>query len=249
MTRARFRLAVPPEPAPGGAANPWFSRRTWLPRRTGLPRLVAAVILAFAGLVTSAQAHPHVWVTMNAELLYAADGTLTAVRHTWVFDDMYSAYATTGVAAKTKGQFTREELQPLAQVNMTSLKDFAYFTYATINGKADKDAFGDPVDYWLSYDAKATVLTLHFTLPFKRPVKAKVLKIEIYDPEFFIDFEFADDNPVKPVGAPKQCAAWTNAPTDPSFAFAQKLNKNFVPSEAYVGMGASFANKILVQCQ
>ena len=48
-----------------------------------------------------------------------------------------------------------------------------------------------PVDYWLDYDPKATVLTLHFTLPFKKPVTAKQLIIEVYDPEFFIDFGFA----------------------------------------------------------
>ncbi len=43
----------------------------------------------------------------------------------------------------------------------------------TIDGKKQKNAFNDPVDYWLTYDPKATVLTLHFTLPFKQPVTAK----------------------------------------------------------------------------
>ena len=60
---------------------------------------------------------------------------MTGVRQAWTFDDMYSAFATTGIKARTKGQFTREELQPLAQLNVESLKDFAYFTYAKIDGK------------------------------------------------------------------------------------------------------------------
>ncbi len=252
MTRARLRPAAPPDAAPGAAANPAQRRQFQLPRLAGLVARVfvarLSVGLVFVGAVTSAQAHPHVWVTMNAELLYAADGAVTALRQTWVFDDMYSAYATVGVAAKTKGRFTREELQPLAQVNISSLKDYAYFSYATIDGRKDKDAFSDPVDYWLSYDPTATVLTLHFTLPFKRPVKAKMLKIEIYDPEFFIDFEFAEGDAVKLVGAPALCATWTDKPSEPSFVSSQKLNKSFVASEAYAGMGMNFANKILVQC-
>ena len=41
------------------------------------------------------------------------------------------------------------------------------------------------------------MLTLHFTLPFKTPVKAKTLDVEVYDPEFFIDFGFAEKNPVR----------------------------------------------------
>ena len=63
-----------------------------------------------------------------------------------------------------------------------SLKEYAYFTYAKVNGKRDKDAFDEPVDYWLDYDPKDAVLTLHFTLPFKKPVKTPALDLEIFDP-------------------------------------------------------------------
>ncbi|MFZ2081007.1 MAG: DUF1007 family protein, partial [Xanthobacteraceae bacterium] len=42
---------------------------------------------------TAAQAHPHVWVTMVTELLYAPDGSANAVRQAWTFDDMFSAFA------------------------------------------------------------------------------------------------------------------------------------------------------------
>jgi ABC-type uncharacterized transport system substrate-binding protein len=195
-----------------------------------------------------AQAHPHVWVTMTTELIYDANGAVTGLRQAWSFDDMFSAFATTGIPAKTKGQFTKEELQPIADVNVTALKDFDYFTYATVDGKRDKDAFTDPVDYSASFDPNTTVLTLHFTLPFNKPIKAKVLGLEIYDPTFFIDFAFAAKDSVKLVGAPTGCTVAAEKPPDPNFMTSQQLNKGFVPSELYVGMGDSFANKIMVQC-
>jgi hypothetical protein len=44
---------------------------------------------------------------------------------------------------KTKGQFTREELQSLAKVNVESLQEYAYFTYLKVNGKRQKDALLD----------------------------------------------------------------------------------------------------------
>ena len=89
-------------------------------------RLAAALLLfAIAG---EASAHPHVWVTMKSELVYAADGTITGVRHAWTFDDMFSTYATQGLESKKKGEFTREELEPLAKVNVESLKEYDYFT-------------------------------------------------------------------------------------------------------------------------
>ena len=137
--------------------------------------------------VNRAEAHPHVWVTFHSELLYAVDGTITGVRHAWTFDDMFSAYALQGTSHAKKGQYTREELASLAQTNVDSLKEYDYFTYARADGKKLK--FAEPVDYWLEY--KDGALTLHFTLPLKVAASAKAMKIEIYDPSIFVDFEFA----------------------------------------------------------
>ena len=67
-------------------------------------RRIVFLIAGLACLVAStprAQAHPHVWVTMTSELLYAPDGSVTGVRHAWTFDDMFSAFATQGLEQKT----------------------------------------------------------------------------------------------------------------------------------------------------
>jgi ABC-type uncharacterized transport system substrate-binding protein len=207
-----------------------------------------AVLTCLIMAADRADAHPHVWVTMTEELVYAPDGSVTGVRHAWTFDDMFSAFATQGMEQKTKGEFTRQELEPLAKVNVESLKEYAYFTYAKVNGKRQRDAFLDPVDYFLEYDPKETVLTLHFTLPFKTPVKAKALDLEVYDPEFFIDFGFAEKDPVRLVGAPAQCTAAVEKPHDGNFPASLRLDQAFQTSEANAGMGASFANRISVQC-
>src|SRR5919198_3542769 len=127
-------------------------------------RLLASPLTwCFVATAGPVSAHPHVWVTMKAEVVYAPDGSVKALRHAWAFDDMFSVFATQGIEAKKKGQFSREELMPLAKINVESLKEFDYFTFAKINGK--KVQFADPIDYYLEYDPKATVLTLHFTLP------------------------------------------------------------------------------------
>ena len=196
-------------------------------------------------MITPALAHPHVWVTMTEELIFS-EGALAGVRHAWTFDETFSAFATQGLSAKTKGHFTREELQPLAQTNVELLKEYRYFTYARTDGKKQKDAFGDPVDYWLDYDPKKTELTLHLTLPLKKPLIAKQLLIEVFDPEFFVDFGLAEHNPVKLVGAPQQCSLSTEKPHDANFP--PSLNQLFTTSEANIGMGMNFANKISVQC-
>ena len=201
--------------------------------------LLFAAIFALAGLgmAGSANAHPHVWVTMTSEVVYAPDGTATGVRHAWQFDDMFSTFATQGIEAKKKGEFTREELAPLAEVNVTSLKEFDYFTYAKANGK--KTPFAAPVDYFLEY--KDSLLTLHFTLPFKAPVKALALDVEMFDPSYFVDFSFAEKDPVKLVSAPDTCKLSIAKPADASTLPppGENLANNY---------GSQFANKILVKC-
>ena len=134
--------------------------------------LAACAMLAIAGAGDTAWAHPHVWVTVKSELVYAPDGSVTGVRHAWTFDDMFSVFATQGIEAKKKGEFTREELAPLAEVNVTSLKEYDFFTQGLADGK--KVEFSEPpAGYYLDFDPKDTVLTLHFTLPLKAPLKAK----------------------------------------------------------------------------
>jgi ABC-type uncharacterized transport system substrate-binding protein len=204
------------------------------------PILLAAT---FALGATTAQAHPHVWITARSELIYAPDGSISGVRHAWTFDDMFATYALQGIETKTKGAYSREELAPLAQTNVESLKEFAYFTFAKADGKKEK--FLEPVDYYLDYDN--TALTLHFTLPLTAPVKPKQLVLEVYDPSFFIDFSLADKNPVKLVGAPAACQLKFERPSDGS-ANAQQLGEQNFLSGANANYGAMFANKITVDC-
>src|SRR5262249_52945686 len=153
------------------------------------------------------------------------DGSVTAIRHAWAFDDMFSAYALQGVEQKTKGAFTREELAALADTNVTSLKEHDYFNYARVDGKIRNDVFGDPTDYWLDY--KDSGLTLHFTLPLRAPLRAQNFEINIFDPEFFIDFASGDDDPpVTMTNAPAQCALTPARPNDVP-AVSQRLGKSF----------------------
>ena len=65
----------------------------------------ALSVAAAAALATaSAQAHPHVWVKAKSEVVYAPDGSATAIKHHWTFDEMFSTMATQGMG------LTREEL-------------------------------------------------------------------------------------------------------------------------------------------
>ncbi len=211
-------------------------------------RLLQLVLIAGALLMCAAPAlaHPHVWVTMRSDVVYATDGSITGIRQHWAFDDMFSAFAVQGLESKEKGKFTREELQPLAKVNVESLKEFDYFTFVTVDGT--KVPLGDPLpDYSLDYDD--SILTLNFTLPLKTPVKAHSLNVDIYDPTIFIDFAFAKEKPVTWENPPQGCKLQIALPREMTYAEGKALSD--IPADqpnVTMQWGAQFANKILVSC-
>jgi ABC-type uncharacterized transport system substrate-binding protein len=148
-----------------------------------------------------------------------------------------------GIETKTKGVYTREELAPLAQTNVESLREFGFFTFAKADGKKQK--FEEPVDYYLEY--KDSALVLHFVLPFKTPFKSRQLAVEIFDPSYFVDFQLQDKDPVKLVGAPASCTTAIERPRDGT-ASAQKLGEDNFLDGSNANYGAMFANKITVTC-
>jgi ABC-type uncharacterized transport system substrate-binding protein len=213
-------------------------------------RFALSVFVAAVGLLASAAtaaAHPHVWITMTSEVVYAPDGTITGIRHAWTFDDMFSTFATQGLESKQKGVFTRDELQPLAKVNVESLKEYDFFSFAKVDGK--KAEFVDPKEYHLEFNN--SLLTLHFLLPFKAPVKAKSLDLQVFDPSYYVDFAFDDkaQPPAKLAGAPAQCKLTIGKPQEMDAKLAQQLSQ-LPPSmrDPTPVIGAEYSSRISIRC-
>ena len=170
--------------------------------------ILIAVLGAFA-LPRLARAHPHVFVDGRAEVLFDAQKRITAIRNIWLFDEAYSAFADTGLDTNGDGKLTRQELAPLAKVNMDSLKEYSYFTYLSI-GKTQL-AFKPPVDYFLTEDKGR--LTLSFTLPLAQPAAiANETVLEVFDPEYFVAFSFPKNGAVQLDHAPAGCSAVFHPP-------------------------------------
>ncbi|WP_295556212.1 DUF1007 family protein [uncultured Hyphomicrobium sp.] len=215
-----------------------------------LGRWLLALGAAFACLSLPAAAHPHVWVTVETTVLYDG-GKITGLKHKWTFDDMYTAMAIQGLDTNGDGQYSREELKELAQVNIDGLKEFGYFTQAKL-GKAEVKA-KPPIDYYLEY--KDNLLSLHFTLPFEQPVLAEAqgFNFAVFDESFFIAFDFDKDNPVQlSEGAPQGCHANIGIPEN-ELAELQKLNESFggqlTTGDQNAGMGLGYAKTVTLGCK
>jgi ABC-type uncharacterized transport system substrate-binding protein len=150
--------------------------------RRHLPHIVSAGLVA-AGIFAAAPAlaHPHVFVDGRTEVVFDAQGPITAIRNIWQFDQAFSEYAIQGLDVDDDGKLSDEELKPLAKVNVEALAEYDFFTFLTVG--REKFAFTPPKEYWLEF--RGGRLTLFYTLPLKEPVPVgKGLTLEIFDPEF-----------------------------------------------------------------
>lgn len=208
-----------------------------------LRRLWLVVCAALMLMPSAAGAHPHVWVTVKASLVYDGEGRVNAVRHAWDFDEAYSAFTVQGLDKNNDGKFTPEELGELAKVNVESLVDFDYFTVVRANGA--KQGFAAPTEYGLSHDGKTLRLT--FVLPLQRPAASRTIGFEVYDPTFFVAFDLAkEDDAVTLSGAPQGCALNVSRPKNlPMQTLAESVFDALAPGANF---GIQFANKAIVAC-
>lgn len=206
--------------------------------------LLLSLLGAFAA--APAEAHPHVFVTAKSEVLFGPKGLVTGIRHTWRFDDMYSAFIVQGIG-KAGDALTKEQLAPLAKTNVESLAEFKYFTVAKAGGKAAE--FGDPIDYWNEQGSDKAV-TLHFTLPLKEPVNAsKLLILLVYDPTYFVAFSLDDKEAVTLDAAPSGCSTSVSKPKDLDSSDKQKLSESFFTNlSPGTDFGLKLAARAIIAC-
>ncbi|WP_319412904.1 DUF1007 family protein [uncultured Cohaesibacter sp.] len=215
-------------------------------------RLFPAALLISCGFLSSAEAHPHVWVTVQSELVM--DGQkVKEIHHHWTFDEAFSAFASQGLDEDDDGKLSREELQPLAQVNVESLSEYGYFSDFRAKGMPNsaETPFGEPYDYWLSTEGDQ--LVLHFTLPVVADIDtSKEAVLDVYDPTFFVDFGFAEKDPAKLVGAPANCHARIERPKGLDDDVASQLaaipaDQREIPSDL-MQFTVAMANQVFVKC-
>ncbi len=224
--------------------DPELTFAFWRRARRGAAAVIGALIALAAP--TLASAHPHVWVTVRSQLAFSPDGKVASVVHDWVFDEMYSSFATQGLA-KPGELVKRDTFAPLAQENAGGLAQIGYFTTLKIGGKAVD--FGNVTEYWME-ERPDHLVAFHVVLPLKTPTPpGRYLSLLVADPEYFIDFEFDDKDAITLVSAPAGCSASIARPKPLADEEKQKLSESFFTNLAPgANFGFKMASRVIVAC-
>ena len=221
-----------------------------------LRRVIGLLVGAGAGVLVQSVvvwSHPHVWADMRSQLQIADDGTVTGVRVEWVLDKAYARDALDGLDANHDGIYEPDELARLTEENLKALSGYDYFVAFRFNGEVQKN--GVAKDGNQTYNPADGRLTLTFTVPLQTPLdpKAGEVKLKVYDPEFFIDFEYVKEHPLLiSKKLPEGCnAKLLPTPSDASIEQTRQLlstkSKDWKP-ENNEDFGGMFAQATVVEC-
>jgi len=206
-----------------------------------------AAFVVFALLCASpVHAHPHVWVDIKVRVLFDAQGRVSALHETWLFDDYYSAFALTGADKDGDGKPDQNLLDEVLAENLKNLAEYNYFT-RVMSGET-------VVATGTARDAASRVqdkrLEMSFLLPLDTPVSANDLPLRyaVYDPTYYIEMVHAEaPDAVTLADAPKGCEFQLKQPDpDPEqVVLAASLDKT---QTAGNGLGGYFAEEVYLTC-
>ena len=157
-------------------------------------RAVAASALLSIFAVAPAAAHPHVFIENKVAFVFDA-GKVTALHLTWAFDDVFSDSLLVQFDADGDGTFDDLESKAVGEGVLPNLKMFHYFTYVIVDGKPLDPI--DPADFVASVDDKR-IVTFQMKVPLPQPVdpRSAALSAEIYDSEYYVQVDLAQQDPV-----------------------------------------------------
>ncbi|MGH6922460.1 MAG: DUF1007 family protein [Propylenella sp.] len=211
--------------------------------------LRALVVLILLLAPAAALGHPHVWVDAASEVVFDDKGRVAAIRHHWRFDEAFSAYALQGLDTDRDGEYSEEELEPLAKENVESLSEYDFFTFLSVGDY--QAGFAAPEDYFLElFDGR---LLLHFTLPLAQPFSSKsAMLLEVYDPEYYVAFSLPNEEAVRLVDAPAACRLTVYPAQELDAAAAQVLatigaDQRELPAEMKA-LAAGTENSARIEC-
>ncbi len=171
-------------------------------------------------MAAPAIAHPHILIDAKVTITFDDAGAVVGLHHDWTFDTAFSAWVIQGLDTNGDRETSPEELQGLADENMTGLAEYGFYT--TAGDTAEPLQFTPVGDQRMVYADGHTTLSYSLKTDRPHPLGAR-FELGVYDPEYYVAISFADASDVTLENAPDDCAVTLEPPKEMAPDVEQRL--------------------------
>ena len=152
------------------------------------------VIGCFVCMVGDVSPHPHVFIDNTVTIVFDRKG-MAGIKTTWVFDEMFSELIIHDYDTDRDGAFSVDEEGKIKTEVFSNLKNYHYFTYINISGKAFNVQYVK--DFSAHLDSTGVRYTFFIPCHIAAVSSYKEIKIAMYDSTYYVDISWVGERPVR----------------------------------------------------
>ena len=213
--------------------------------KSNLKRYALIAWALFATSLSTAEAHPHMWIDLKSEIIIQDQTLVSAIYQEWLFDDFFSASLIEEASQNPKGR--EVGIKAVVEEILDNLEPHDYFTLINVNGKKISS---NPIKSF-EVDVRENRVWVSFSLPISKEVNitAQALDYSIFDPTFYIEMLYFEGETVSFTGdVPTSCSTKIKQPNPSTEAvlLSRSPDRDKVPNQS---IGELFAETVVVNCR
>jgi len=159
--------------------------------KTSLNKLIIGSSL-LAITTTIANAHPHVFVEANMDVVLNEKGEFTELRQVWRFDEIFSATVIIDYDENADGKLDEKELEEVATTVKGSIAEYDFYT--ALRSGENVIEFFEPKTMSAYFEDSQMIMffSINPSKPFN--MKDQPLRISASDTSYYVAFDFAEKN-------------------------------------------------------
>jgi ABC-type uncharacterized transport system substrate-binding protein len=212
--------------------------------RRGVSLLIVIAVMTAILSRGPAEAHPHAWIDLRSEIIFASDGRIVSLYFDWLFDDFYTEFILEDI--KRVGEATDVALRDLARENLKNLSAFDYFTVVRADGVRQEFAAVERFETAV----RGNRLWMRFELRLTVPVDPRRQEViyTVFDPTYYIEMLHLEGDVIQvngAAGAGCDAVIIPPVPTPETIANAAALDRTQSGGNS---LGEAFAELVAVRC-
>ncbi|MEK9570400.1 MAG: DUF1007 family protein [Paracoccaceae bacterium] len=213
--------------------------------KSNLKRYARIAWALFATSLSTAEAHPHMWIDLKSEIIIQDQTLVSAIYQEWLFDDFFSASLIEEASQNPKGR--EVGIKAVVEEILDNLEPHDYFTLINVNGKKISS---NPIKSF-EVDVRENRVWVSFSLPISKEVDiaAQSLAYSVFDPTFYIEMLHFEGETVSFTGdVPTSCSTKIKQPNPSTEAvlLSRSPDLDKVPNQS---IGRLFAETVVVNCR